>query len=124
MTTITTNEITPETDTTATTIFPRFSPGQIVATPAALELLDQHGVSPDTLLRRHLSADWGTLCSDDAALNDAALEDGSRILSSYLIAPGDSVWIITDAETVIDEDGNTLAQPTRLYTTILRPEDY
>ena len=107
-----------------TETFPRFAPGQIVATPGALALLTQHGVSPNTILRRHLAGDWGTLCSDDAALNDEALRDGSRILSSYLIAPGVTVWIITDAETDIDEDGNTLAKPTRLYTTILRPEDY
>jgi hypothetical protein len=87
-------------------------------------VLTEHGVSPNTLLRRHLAGDWGNLCSDDAALNDEALTDGSRILSSYLIAPGVSIWVITDAETDIDEDGRTLAQPSRLYTTILRPEDY
>lgn len=104
--------------------FPLFSPGQIVATPGALALLDQHGVSPETLLHRHLSADWGSVCSDDATLNDAALEDGSRILSSYLIAPGVTVWVITDAETDIDEAGNALTPPQRLCTTILRPEDY
>lgn len=104
--------------------FPLFSPGQIVATPGALAVLTEHGVSPTTLLRRHLSADWGSVCSDDATLNDAALEDGSRILSSYLIAPGVTVWIITDAESGIDEAGNTLTPPQRLCTTILRPEDY
>ena len=107
-----------------TETFLRFAPGLIVATPGALALLSEHGITPDSLLRRHLAGDWGAVCSDDAALNDAALADGSRILSSYLIAPGVSVWVITDAETDIDEDGNTLAKPTRLYTTILRPEDY
>jgi hypothetical protein len=107
-----------------TETFLRFAPGQIVATPGALALLSEHGITPDSLLRRHLAGDWGAVCSDDAALNDAALADGSRILSSYLIAPGVSVWVITDAETDIDEDGNTLAKPTRLCTTILRPEDY
>lgn len=110
--------------TTTTNTFPRFAAGQLVATPAALALLDQHGVSPETLLHRHLSADWGSVCSDDATLNDAALEDGSRILSSYLIAPGVTVWIITDAESDIDEAGNALTPPQRLCTTILRPEDY
>ena len=104
--------------------FPLFSPGQIVATPGALAVLTEHGVSPTTLLRRHLSADWGSVCSDDATLNDAALEDGSRILSSYLIAPGVTVWVITDAESDIDEAGNALTTPQRLCTTILRPEDY
>lgn len=69
--------------TITTETFPRFAPGQIVATPGALALLEQHGVSPNTILRRHLSGDWGTPCSDDVALNDEALRDGSRILSSY-----------------------------------------
>ncbi len=104
--------------------FPLFSPGQIVATPGALALLEQHGVSPQTILRRHLAGDWGSLCSDDAALNDVALDDGSRLLSSYEIAPGVTVWIITDAESDIDEAGNALTTPQRLCTTILRPEDY
>lgn len=110
--------------TNTTETFHRFAPGQIVATPGALALLEQHGVKPDTILRRHLSGDWGTVCSDDAALNDEALRDGSRILSSYLIAPGVTVWIITDAEADIDEAGNLLRPPRRLCTTILRPEDY
>lgn len=104
--------------------FPRFSPGQVVATPGALALLEQHGVSPDTILRRHLAGDWGAVCSDDAALNDEAVRDGSRLLSSYEIAPGVTVWIITDAEADIDEAGKVLTPPRRLCTTILRPEDY
>ena len=112
------------TNDTATTVFPRFSPGQIVATPAALDLLAEHGVSPQTILRRHLSGDWGGLCSDDVATNEAALRHGSRLLSSYEIAPGVTVWIITDAESDIDEAGSVLTPPQRLYTTILRPQDY
>ena len=104
--------------------FPLFSPGQIVATPGALDLLERHHVSPQTILRRHLAGDWGSLCSADAVANDAALKDGSRILSSYEIAPGVTVWIITDAEADIDEAGNVLTPPRRLCTTILRPEDY
>jgi hypothetical protein len=35
-----------------------------------------------------------------------------------------TVWIITDAESDIDEAGNALTTPQRLCTTILRPEDY
>ena len=110
--------------TNTTETIPRFPPGQIVATPGALALLTQHGVSPNTILRRHLAGDWGTLCSDDAALNDEALRDGSRLLSNYEIAKGVTVWVITDAETDRDEAGNLLTSHRRLCTTILRPEDY
>ena len=116
--------MTPPNDKTPTMVFPRFSPGQIVATPAALDLLAEHGVSPQTILRRHLSGDWGTLCSDDVAANEAALTHGSRLLSSYEIVPGVMVWVITDAETDRDEAGNVLTPAQRLTTTILRPEDY
>ena len=76
------------------------------------------------LLHRHLAGDWGALCSDDVAANEAALTHGSRILSSYEIALGVTVWVITDAETDRDEAGNALTPPQRLCTTILRPEDY
>ena len=112
------------TDQTTTTVFPRFFPGQIVATPAALDLLERHGVSPQTILRRHLFGDWGALCSDDVAANEAALTHGSRLLSSYEIAPGVTVWVITDAEIDRDEAGNVLTPAQRLTTAILRPEDY
>ena len=104
-----------------TQTFPRFAPGQIVATPGALALLELHGVSPDTILCRHLAGDWGTVCSDDAAANEAALRHGSRLLSCYEIAAGVGVWIITDAEADIDERGNVLTPPRRLSTRSLRP---
>ncbi len=110
--------------TTTPPTFPRFSPGRIVATPGALALLESHGVSPASLLRRHLAGDWGDLSSDDAALNEQALIDGSRLLSRYEIAQGVTLWIITDAEADRDEAGNALMPPRRWCTTILRPEDY
>ena len=39
-------------------------------------------------ISRHQSGDWGDCCPDDAALNDAALQDGCRIFSVYLIPDG------------------------------------
>ena len=91
--------------------FPRFPPGQVVATPAALAALNAHGCVPDTLLTRHLSGDWGdALPCEDAALNDQALVNGNRILSSYQIAPGVVVWVISEWD--------------RSLTTLLLPADY
>ena len=89
---------------------PKFSLGQIVATPAALALLDEHQVSPLDLLARHACGDWGDLPADDAVLNDMALQSSGRLLSSYPIAPNTKIWVITEAD--------------RLATTVLRPEDY
>lgn len=72
----------------------QFPLGQIVATPAALRLLERHGVTPLTLLARHASKDWGELGPEDMAANDRALIHGDRILSSYPVGDG-RVWVIT-----------------------------
>jgi hypothetical protein len=66
-------------------------------------------------ISRHQSGDWGDCCPDDAALNDVALQDGSRIFSVYTIPAGlytlqSKVWIITEAS--------------REYTTVLFPSEY
>lgn len=89
---------------------PRFSPGQIVSTPGALEALEAHGVAPLTLLARHLCGDWGSVCAEDAHANEEALQYGSRVLSSYEIAPKVTIWIITEAD--------------RSVTTFLLPSEY
>ncbi len=89
--------------------------GQIVATPGALVALAAADTSPSTFLSRHASGDWGDLDAHDRAANDAALRDGSRLLSAYIIAEGVKIWIITEAA---DEDGH------RAATTLLLPEEY
>ena len=107
----------------------RFPLGQIVATPGALELLQETGFSAAALLARHLQYDWGDLCKDDAALNAMALTDGSRIMSVYRLVDAEklkatprskradlpTVWVTTDGT---NEDGK------REYTTLLLPGDY
>ena len=82
--------------------------GQIVATPNALELVDQADIT--AALQRHVNGDWGDLCAEDKAVNDQALVEGSRILSAYQSTNGKKFWIITEAD--------------RSATTILLPEDY
>lgn len=86
---------------------PRFSAGQIVATPGALAAMQAHGCLPLDLLRRHLSGDWGTVPREDAQMNEQALKYGDRLLSSYLIAPGVVIWLITEA----DRSASTFLQP-------------
>ena len=103
----------------------RFDPGQVAATPAALALLEKHGINPLLLLGRHLSGDWGDLGADDMLSNDAAPVDGGRIFSSYLLArsgcdgvdaaDGVKVWIITDAQ---DDEGR------RRSTCVMTPRCY
>ena len=96
---------------------PLFRLGQILATPGALETLDQLGVDPLSLvLGRHVLGDWGDLCDEDRELNNHSLANGMRIFSSYkLVKPGDdttteTVWLITEAD--------------RNSTVLLLPGDY
>ena len=94
----------------------RFALGPIVATPGALEALEQSGQSPAEFLQRHACGDWGSdLCNEDKQLNNDALQDGSRLLSAYRLNSGVKLWIITEAE---DDGGH------RAATTLLLPEEY
>lgn len=95
---------------------PLFQLGQIVATPAALALLERHGVQPVTLLHRHVHGDWGDMDKHDRAANDAALKDGSRIFSAYVIN-NDKFWVITEAAS----DDESLS---RASTCVMLPQDY
>ena len=94
----------------------KFSPGQIVATPDALEALKAAGQGPGEFLARHVRGDWGDdLGDEDRKLNDEALTDGGRILSSYILKTGVKVWLITEA---CGDDGR------RASSCLLLPENY
>jgi hypothetical protein len=87
-----------------------FPPGRIVATPGALDALNVSGPALASLLARHLSGDWGTLDAHDRQANDAALRDGSRLLSAYMLDNGTKVWVITEGD--------------RSSTCVLLPSEY
>jgi hypothetical protein len=92
---------------------PKFKLGQVVMTPGAAELMTRFtlktGESPLVFLYRHLRGDWGDVCPHDKQLNDWAVRDNSRILSSYNTPVG-KLWIITEAD--------------RSATTLLLPDEY
>ena len=125
----TTDDARPQTPVTIITNSARFALGKIVATPGALALLQATGRSATNLLARHMHGDWGDTCRDDAALNELAITDGSRIMSVYRLVDAEklkatpkqkrtdlpTVWVITDGTS---EAGK------REYTTLLLPEDY
>src|SRR5262245_14539471 len=95
---------------------PRFSLGSLVATPGALQVLADSGQVPSDFLSRHARGDWGDVDQEDWKLNnDAAVKDGSRILSSYVTLRGVKLWVITEAA---GEHGF------RSCTTILLPAEY
>ena len=87
-----------------------FPLGLLVATPGALKILQANGVIPMRLIARHGLGDWGNVGPDDARANDNALHSGARILSSYQLADGAQVWVITEAD--------------RSSTTVLIPSEY
>ena len=93
-----------------TTINGKFSLGQVVATPGALDLLRESGENPADFLTRHVQGDWGEVCQEDRQLNDQALVDGSRVLSAYRTSKGGRLWVITEAD--------------RSSTCLLKPSEY
>lgn len=82
--------------------------GQVVATPAAGEILDDYDIHD--ALSRHQSGDWGDVSDGDWKANDRALKHGERILSVYRSAKGEKFWVITEWD--------------RSITTMLLPDDY
>ena len=70
-----------------------FPAGQIVVTRRIADELNSLVIGH--LLSRHLHCDWGDLCEEDWNLNDAAVQHGERLLSSYKAA-GQTVFIITE----------------------------
>lgn len=94
-----------------------FELGKVVYTPGIGELLSSGAVNLADLLRRHAAGDWGAV-SDDGHANEAALQNGDRILSAYPVDDalpcegfGDNtVWVITEWD--------------RSVTTVLLPSEY
>ena len=98
-----------------TTSKPKFNLGQILATPGALEALQESGQNVQFFLSRHVRGDWGEVDDEDKLANERSLVDGSRLLSAYRTLKNERLWIITEAA---DDDGH------RLATTCLTPQEY
>jgi len=91
-------------------LLPKFSLGRIVATPGALEAVQQANQNPFEFIQRHQSGDWGELCGEDKRENEFSLKNGFRLLSAYRTLHDVKVWIITEAD--------------RSVTTLLLPHEY
>ena len=86
----------------------KFSLGQVVITANAARTLWQEDVV--IAIRRHARGDWGELDDHDRQQNQAALKEGTRLLSAYHDRNGVKFWIITEWD--------------RSVSTVLLPEDY
>jgi hypothetical protein len=93
----------------STTQVPRFALGHVVSTPAVVAHFEAHSINAFDYLGRHACGDWGEVPPEDAALNELALAQNSRLLSRYTIA-GKYVWLISEAD--------------RSSTTFLFPDEY
>jgi hypothetical protein len=89
---------------------PLFPLGQVVATPGALEAMQEAGDNPASYLSRHVTGDWGIVGVEDAKENELSVRQGFRILSAYRLSNGTKIWVITEAD--------------RSATTIILPEEY
>jgi hypothetical protein len=87
----------------------KFPLGQVVATPAAVAILEQGNMGPDTLLIRHARLHSPELCEEDKQANREAVECGDRVVSSYTVA-GTKLFVITEWD--------------RSVTTILLADEY
>jgi hypothetical protein len=88
----------------------KFSLGQVVSTPGALDALARADQDAWEFIGRHVAGDWGELDEHDLQENELSVKEGFRILSAYTLSDGTKIWIITEAD--------------RSATTILLPEEY
>jgi hypothetical protein len=88
----------------------RFLLGRIVATPGALEALEEANQNPFEFIQRHQTGDWGELCEEDKRENEFSVRNDFRILSSYRTRNGVKIWVFTEAD--------------RSVTTLLLPHEY
>jgi hypothetical protein len=88
----------------------KFQLGRLVATPGALEALEESSQSALDFVQRHQAGDWGQCDKEDAEANDVALTSGGRIFSVYKTLKGVKLWVITEAD--------------RSSTCVLLPSDY
>ena len=89
---------------------PKFSLGQVVATPGALDLLRSSGHAASEFLVKHVNGDWGQIDGHDFKQNQIALRDGGRLVSAYKTRTNELVLVITEAD--------------RTSTCVLLPSDY
>lgn len=95
-----------------------FPLGGIYLTAGVHQLSEQHQAFQSfvaSCISQHSQGHWGSLCESDQAINQAALEHGGRLFSSYSVPASvgvsePRVWVITESD--------------RSATTVLFPGEY
>ena len=89
-----------------------FKLGDVAMTAGCYDFMKERGLLPSVpamLVARHAMADWGDMCEEDCNSNARALEEGGRLMSSYMVGSR-KVWVITESD--------------RSVTTLLFPDEY
>jgi hypothetical protein len=86
-----------------------FELGKVVATPAALKILEDNGIEYSTLIYRHQSLESSELGAQDCQANLDAVKNDGRIFSRYTVN-GKKLYLITEWD--------------RSATTILMADEY
>lgn len=89
---------------------PLFKLGQCVATPGAIQALEEAGQGVWEYVSRHVQGDYGEVDAEDRQANEDAIRHGERILSAFTLRTGQRLYVITEAD--------------RSSTCVLRVEDY
>jgi hypothetical protein len=76
----------------------KFDVGQVIVTPSASRALEASGQSPDAVLQRHQSGDWGDVSDQERQVNEEALQRSYNLLSIYRTPAGERVTIVTKGD--------------------------
>ena len=87
-----------------------FDLGPVHITLKAMRALMETQTSLLPMIEHHQSGDWGIMDAHDKKVNDAAIYEGQRIISSYRLLDGKPIWLLTEAD--------------RSSTTVLLPSEY
>lgn len=76
-----------------------FKMGHVVGTPGALRAIEENKADAIEFLHRHVTGDWGCVPDEDKLENNRSVENGYRVISSYLLNDrGEKLWVITEAD--------------------------
>ncbi len=103
-----------------------FHPGDVLATADALRAMEYNEVTPQLLLGRHTSGDWGEVPARERRKNElrAMIEDGD-VVSRFRLSDGEIVLVTTN----FSEAGTLISQPgddkhLKLFAEAWRPPCY
>lgn len=80
------------------TLQPRFPLGGLTISRCVDALIRQDLLDPLPYVRRHICGDWSDVRAEHRRYNNAALELGGYLLSSYTISNGLALCIFTEAD--------------------------